>query len=522
MDHVTTHPSLWLDRSADPDRASIVRAPALRTDLDVDVCVVGGGVTGLTTALLLSRAGRRVVVVDALVVGGGETGRTTAHLAVHHDLYFRDVISRFGEDDAHLVLASRRAAIARIESIIAEGAIECGFARVPAYLYSETTAGVAELRDELVACGRIGVDASWSEHPPIPGPVQGAIHFPDQAELQPISYLAGLVELLRREGVEVYEHTRVESIDEGSPARVRAGSATITARDVVLATTAPVGMHAVLYTKIAAYRTYAIAAEIDPVAAPRALLWDDGDPYHYVRSHHSGGRTFLIVGGEDHKTGQGGEDDARWRALEEWTRARWPIGAVVDRWSGQVLEPADGLPYIGAERPGIWIATGFSGDGMTNGTIAAEVLAAEISGARTAGSRLYDATRFKPIASAKEFVREAIDYPAHLVADRLRKPEAERAADVACGDGKLVRLGRERVAVHRDDGGAVHAFSPVCPHMGCHVHWNGAERSWDCPCHGSRFDAKTGEPLNGPATRGLVARPLEERTEAHDERSSHA
>ena len=516
MDHVTKNPSLWIDTAPVPYRA------ALDGDLNVDVCIVGGGICGITAARILKRAGMTVAVVEALSVGGGETGHTTAHLATHHDLYYNDTITKFGEDEARLVLESRRAAIAQIEEFVVDEGISCGYERVPAYLFTEGSSDVRVLREELEACQRIGMHAEWVESLPTRFPITGAIRFPNQAQFHPLEYLRGLAERVSGNGSYLFEHSRVTNIDYGTPCRVHAAGGTITCRDVILATNSPLNATGLLITKIAAYRTYAVAFRIDASAAPLALLWDSGDPYHYVRLHHSGDATFLIVGGEDHKVGTRENDaptdnqahaDAAWKRLEGWARGRFALGEVAAKWSGQLLEPADGLPYIGKYDEHAWVATGFSGDGMTNGTLAAMLLSQEILGERPAIAKVYDSKRM-PTHGAAEFMRENVGYPKHKLGDRFKRADTDHFRAVGAGEGKIVRMGKQKLAVFRDNDGSVHAFSPVCTHMGCHVHWNNAESSWDCPCHGSRFDARTGEVLNGPATIALEAKDVTARPSA--------
>ena len=514
MDHVTKHSSIWIDTAPTPHRS------ALQGDITVDVCIVGAGITGLTAARILKRAGMTVAVVDALSVGGGETGHTTAHLATHHDLYFSDTISKFGEDDARCILESRRAAIAQIEELITDDGTNCGYERVPAYLYAEDDSSATRLKEELEACQRIGMHAEWVETMPVTFPITGAIRFANQAQFHPLEYLRAIAERVPGNGSYVFEHTRVTDVDSGSPCRVHSPNGVITCKHVIYATNAPLNATGMLITKVAAYRTYAMAFRIDPVSAPLALLWDTGDPYHYIRVHRSGEVTFLIVGGEDHKVGsaepsptQTYDAEAAWQRIEGWTRGRFVVSEIAAKWSGQVLEPADGLPYIGKYEDHVWVATGFSGDGMTNGTMAAMLLSQEILGERTATSKIYDSKRL-PTSGAVEYMRENVDFPMHLLSDRLKGADAERFREVPAGEGKIVRVGKEKLAVFRDNDGSCHALSPVCTHMGCHVKWNNAETSWDCPCHGSRFDARTGEVLNGPATIGLEAKVIENRPSA--------
>lgn len=504
MDYVTKHPSIWIDTAPVPYRS------ALAGDLEVDVCIVGAGITGLTAARLLRRAGMTVAVVDAMSVGGGETGHTTAHLATHHDLYYRDTIHHYGEEDARLILESRRAAIAQIESFVTDDGIACGYERVPAYLYTEHGADVASLEEELKACQRLAMNVEWVTAMPVAFPIAGAIRFANQAQFHPLEYLRGLAERVSGNGSYLFEHTRVTNVEGG---RVFTESGIIRCKQVIYATNAPINATGLLITKVAAYRTYAMAFRIDPSAAPLALLWDSGDPYHYVRVHRTSHATFLIVGGEDHKVGVAEDQDACWKRLEGFARGRFIVGELAAKWSGQVLEPADGLPFIGKYDDMVWVATGFSGDGLTNGTLAAMLLTQQILGEQSVLSKIYDSKRL-PISGARSYMRENVDFPLHLMADRFRRADADRFREVGAGEGKIVRAGKEKLAVFRDNDGSVHALSPVCTHMGCHVKWNGAESSWDCPCHGSRFDARTGEVLNGPATAALATKDVEGRISA--------
>lgn len=512
--------SLWMETTAAAPR------PPLHGDLTVDVCVVGAGITGLTAARLAKRAGLDVAVVEARTVGAGETGLTTAHVSSHHDLWYADTLDEFGEEDARLLLDSRRSAIAQIEALIVDDGIRCEWERVPAYLFTEGD-DLRRLREELNACRRLDMDVEWVDELPASFSVRGALRIANQAQLHPLQYLNALAD---RVGGQLFEHTRVLSVDAGSPCRVHTDRGTIRCRDVILASSSPINAMGLLITKIAPYRTYAMAFHVGPSAAPLALLWDSGDPYHYVRTQRiadPSGRVsaqhFLIVGGEDHKVGSSEHDaptdtqieaERAWDRLEAWTRARFVAGEVAHRWSGQILEPADGLPYIGRHDEHVWVATGYSGDGITNGTLSAMLLTSEILGERTVLSKIFDPKRLDVLASLGEYVRENVGMPVHLIGDRLKRPATDRFRDVAPGEGMLVRAGREKLAVFRDPEGEVHAFSPVCTHMGCLVHWNAAERSWDCPCHGSRFDARSGAVLNGPATSALSARDVSDRPSA--------
>ncbi|HXI56468.1 MAG TPA: FAD-dependent oxidoreductase, partial [Polyangia bacterium] len=297
----------------------------------------------------------------------------------------------------------------------------------------------------------------------------------------------------------------------GNPCRVITDRGTITAGDVVVAAHVPVTNRFFLHTKLAAYRTYAIAVA-NPTALPQGLFWDMGSPYHYLRSQVVDGVPYLILGGEDHKVGESTDTSVSFKRLEEFYALRFgqPVAPTDFRWSGQIIEPADGLPYVGRNSLSsrVYVATGYSGNGMTGGTLAAMVLADQVRGVPNAWSNLLDATRFKPLASAKAFVRENVDFPKHLIGDRLMPSgQAHDLDEIEAGEGAVVTIRGSKLAVYRNGNGDLSAVSPVCTHLGCVVHWNTTEKSWDCPCHGSRFDP-TGRVLNGPAIAALESRSI--------------
>jgi glycine/D-amino acid oxidase-like deaminating enzyme/nitrite reductase/ring-hydroxylating ferredoxin subunit len=512
----TRHRSIWLETTA---RTAY---PRLDHDLDVDVAIVGGGITAITAAILLQKEGRTVAIVEAGQIAEAETGLTTAHLATHHDLYYSDTISKFGESKARLVAESRKASIDRIESLAREHRIACDFERLPAYLYEIDEKCVDELLEEGEACMRVGIACEFV--PDVPGYFEtaGALRFQNQAQMHPRKYVLGLLHAFVKEGGLVFEHTRVTGVEDGKPCRIVTEHGVIKARHAIVAANVPVNNKVFLITKIAAYRSYVIGARIPAEAAPYGLFWDTLDPYHYVRVQQTEHGPLLIVGGEDHKTGKEVDVEEHWSRLEEWTRRHFRVDSIDFRWSGQIIEPADGLPYIGKNslEANVLVATGYSGDGLTNGTIAAMLCTDLVAGRANPWADVYDATRIHAFASAKEFLSENLDYPAHFVGDLFKPPQARALEQVHPGEGRLVQLGRERLAVYKAQDGTAHAFSPVCPHMGCHVKWNGGEKSWDCPCHGSRFACDTGEVLNGPAVSGLARKPLE--GDDFPERPSHA
>jgi Rieske Fe-S protein len=372
---------------------------------------------------------------------------------------------------------------------------------VPGFLYSEREADLEALHEEYEAARNAGVPVTMTREVPLPFRAAAAVRFERQAQLHPCRYLAALANAVKAAGSYVFEGSPVRSIQDGRPCLVTTDTGTVTADAVVMATDSPLTRFFV-QTKIASYRSYVIAFVPRRPIAP-GLFWDTDDPYHYVRAAEVAGVQYVIVGGEDHKTGHEADALGCFARLRAWARERFEFDEVAHRWSAQVIEPMDGLPFIGRSARGsnVWLSTGYSGTGMTFGTLGAMLIADGIHGRHNAWAGLYDAHRVHA-SGAKEYLVENADVAAYLVGDRLRGAEGTRLADVAPGEAKLLRLDGKKVAVYRDDAGAVHALSPVCPHLGCLVHFNNAERTWDCPCHGSRFSVR-GEVLHGPAQRAL-------------------
>jgi glycine/D-amino acid oxidase-like deaminating enzyme/nitrite reductase/ring-hydroxylating ferredoxin subunit len=483
--------------------------PPLPGDLRVDVAIVGGGITGITAALLLKRAGKRVAVLEAQRVGEGVTGYTTAHLTEAIDARYATLIGRFGLEGAKLAARASRAGIERIAAFVRELGIDCGFQRLPGYLYTERDGDLGALHDEYEAARKVGLAVTMSEEVPLPFKARAGVRFEDQAQFHVRKYVMPLAEAVAGDGCHVFEDTRVEAVHHELPCRIETPRGTVHADHVIVAANVPLN-RLFLQTKIAHYRSYAIAARTTQLGL-KGLFWDTDDPYHYLRSATAGGEDVVVIGGEDHKTGQEEDTVACYVRLVAYARERFAVTAIRYRWSAQVIEPVDGLPFIGRNSLSshVFVATGYSGNGMTFGTMAGMLLVDEVLGRANPWASLFDATRIKPLASARDFIAENVDFPLHLVGDRLRRPDAKDVADVKAGEGKIVAAGGERLAVFRRDDGGLHVVSAICPHLGCQVHFNNAERTWDCPCHGSRF-ATDGELLNGPATCGLAPRALDE------------
>lgn len=481
--------------------------PRLDTDAQCDVCVIGAGIAGLTTAYLLSTEGRKVLVLDDGPVAGGESSRTTAHLSFVLDDRFHRMMQLHGTRGLKLAAASHAAAVSRIETIVAVEQIDCGFERLDGYLFVPPGDPFDELEREIEAARDAGVEVEWADRAPIPGIHTGrCLRFPNQGQFHPLRYLSGLARAINRRGGRIHGDTHVAEVSDERPVHIHTREGReIVAQDVVVATNSPINTRFKFHTKQAPYRTYVLAARMDPHTAPRALLWDTQNPYHYVRHCFDTQREedLLIVGGEDHKTGQEDDAEERWDRLEAWARERFPdMEDVTYRWSGQVLETMDGLAHIGRDRDGVYVATGDSGMGMTHGTIAGMLLDDLIVGRENLWARLYDPGRV-PVRAIGAFAKENLNVVAQY-ADYLGKSDVDSFDEIAPGTGAVVREGLKRVAAYRDDTGALHLRSAVCTHLGCVVAWNHAERTWDCPCHGSRFDPY-GRVLNGPAVQALEA-----------------
>jgi glycine/D-amino acid oxidase-like deaminating enzyme/nitrite reductase/ring-hydroxylating ferredoxin subunit len=493
--------------------ASLPEFPPLAQDLATDVCVVGGGIAGITTAYLLARAGRRVVVLDKGRLGGGETGQTTAHLSSVADDHFQELERAHGQQGSRLTFESHQAAIEWIARIVAEEAIDCDFQRVDGYLFLAPGEQRKFLEDELAAARRAGFrDAELLERAPLPDFDSGpSLRFPGLAQFHPLRYLDGLVKAIQRHGGQLFTGTLVTSAEGGAGAHVVAEAGhKVHAGAIVVATNSPFVDRVAVHVRQAPYRTFVIGVRVPAGTVPLGLYWDTEEFYHYVRLQPDfdgrGTHDLLIVGGEDHKTGQADDADQRYARLEAWTRDRFPMAdEVAFRWSGQVLEPNDFNAFIGRsplDADNIYIATGDSGQGMTHGTIAGMLLSDLILGRPNPWEQLYAPSRVRISGSTvQEFVEENVNVAAQYV-DWLLPAEKGAEEGIAPGTGAVVQRGLGKVAVYRDQSGILHERSAVCTHLGCIVRWNSEEHSWDCPCHGSRF-APTGEVLNGPAASPL-------------------
>lgn len=488
---------------------SLRRFPRLDADLHAEIVVVGGGITGVTLALLLAEAGKDVALVETRSLASGVTGSTTAHLTEALDTRYHQLESSFGREGAALARASSRDAIEKIAQLASTGGVDCGFERVNGYLFTDQPEQLTELDAELGAAQRAGAIVSRQSELSLPLEARGALQFENQAQFRPTDYIRGLAERLTATNARVYEGVTVSNVETKGQLRLETDVGhSITASAVVLATHAPF-QNLKLQLELAQYRSYVVSG---PIARPLGgLFWDMADPYHYLRSTLIDGQNYLIAGGGDHRTGvipEGGPD-APFVELQAYA-AR--LGSLADeRWSAQVVEPSDGLPFIGKPDADVelYVAQGFSGNGMTFGTLAAMLLSDALLGRENRYADLYRADRFKLLASAGAVVSENLETAAHLVAGHLTPASTQPLQSLPRGQGCILKADGKTLAVYRDEHGAVHAVSPLCTHQGCQVVFNPAEHTWDCPCHGSRFDIH-GRVLDGPAKKALEKHELHE------------
>jgi glycine/D-amino acid oxidase-like deaminating enzyme/nitrite reductase/ring-hydroxylating ferredoxin subunit len=494
--------SLW-------DEVTHLRFSPLTNDTTCEICVIGGGITGLSIAYQLLREGLKVVVIERDQIGDHETGHTSAHISHALDDGFQKLRSLHGVHGLRLALESHFRAINEIENICNENEIACDFERVNGYLFLDHNHSRDYLIQEfncLIEAGE--ANAELCDRTPLNhldlGP---CIQFSRQAQFHPIKYLNGLAQTIEGLGGRIFTQTAAQKVVGGKNAHVMTERGQIiSANTIVVATNVPFNDLVVMHTKIIAYRSYVLGTRIPAGLFPKGLFWDTADPYHYVRSVvRPNGDEILLVGGQDHRTGQAEHPEEAYVKLAQWTLEKLQIKPeVVSRWSGQIIEPVDALAYIGknpADDENILIATGDSGHGLTHGTIASLLLTDLILKRPNPCAALYNPSRLR-LRGLETYVEENLNV-ATQYSDWLSPGDVASSEDIAPGHGAILRDGFSKIAAYRDDHGELHTFSATCPHLKAIVHWNSAEGTWDCPCHGSRF-SRNGKVINGPAITGLT------------------
>jgi glycine/D-amino acid oxidase-like deaminating enzyme/nitrite reductase/ring-hydroxylating ferredoxin subunit len=494
--------SLWQNTVTEYTPASVLSKKRY------DVVIAGGGITGLTLAIMLQQSGLKCIVMEAHSIGFGTTGGTTAHLNTLLDTPYTTIIQNFGLENATIVASAARSAIELVKSNIDRYSIDCGYEDVPAYLYSQTDDQVKELGKIVDACLNVGLSVDYTPEIPIPVPFKTAIKVEGQGKFHPLRYLYALAAAFEEAGGVILEQCRVlkaEIIpDTDNLLIVETSTGTFQANKLVYATHIPMGIN-LLHLRCPAYRSYAMAVKLQDNAYPEELAYDMYDPYHYYRTQMIDGEKYLIAGGEDHRTGEEPNTNGCFLKLESHIRSHFKVSEVVHRWSSQYFEPVDGLPYIG-HLPGnpsnVFVATGYGGNGMTYSHVAAIVLKHLIMGENDPYQEVFSPSRLKPVAGFTDFIKHNADVVKQFVGKWFGKEELQEVASLAPGEGKVVTYEDHTLALYKDDEGGLHAVDPACTHMKCSVSWNAAEKSWDCPCHGARYSF-TGEVITGPANKNL-------------------
>jgi glycine/D-amino acid oxidase-like deaminating enzyme/nitrite reductase/ring-hydroxylating ferredoxin subunit len=485
--------------------------PSLSGDLEVDAVVVGGGIAGLCTAWELSHAGRSVAVLEADRIAASVTGYTTAKLSSLHTLIYAKIRKDAGPDAARLYAQSQQQAVVRVGEVAAQLGIGCDLEPVPAFTYVESSAGLDGIRAEVDAAREAGLAASFVTDTGLPFSIAGAIRVEEQAQFHPRKYLLALAEDVVRRGGHIFERTRAVGLDEGEPCRVTTEQGSVmSARDVVVATHYPVFDRALLFGRLEPRRELVVAARITENRDPHGVYITQEENTRSVRTAPYGpGERLLIITGEHFAPGAGDVAE-RWQRLLAWTVERFPDAEVVYRWATQDNTTTDQIPFVGPFHPGaknVYVATGFGGWGMSSGVMTGRLLAATIAGDELPWASLYDPRRLHPLREAASMAKLQAKVAGHFVGDRLRRSDPDSVDEISAGTGAVLRVGGERCAVYRDDNGALHAVSARCTHLGCLVHFNEAERAWECPCHGSRF-ATDGSVIQGPANTALERKDL--------------
>lgn len=469
-----------------------------------DTLVIGGGITGITTALLLQEQGQKCILAEGHTIGFGTTGGTTAHLNSFFDSPYPQVEKDFGEDNARLLARAGTETLAFVKNMVDKYQIDCDFFYNDAYLYAEDEKQESELKDILTASRKAGINLVENEETCVPVPFRSALLIKNQAQFHPLKYINALAKAFVAAGGIIMENTFIKKTSSDNGVQIAESDTTsIKANNIVYATHIPPGIN-VLHFRCAPYRSYVIGFTLEDDNYPDGLAYDMQEPYHYFRSQEIDGQKYLILGGEDHKTGHG-DPEASFANLESYARQYYRIRSIDFKWSSQYYEPADGLPYIGP-LPGFnentYVATGYSGNGMTYGSLSAMILRDQILGRENPYSDLFKPSRIKPVAGFMEFVKENADVAYRFVADRINAEELSTLAQIPLDSGQVVEYNDQKLAVYKSAEGKVSALSPTCTHAGCIVNFNAEEKSWDCPCHGGRFDLH-GNVLTGPPRENL-------------------
>lgn len=497
LDTTSAAEALWLDTAPPSDY------PTLEQDIDVDVAIVGGGIAGMTVALMLKRGGARVAVIEAARIASGVTGCTTAKVSALQATMYSTIAARHGAEAARTYAEASLAAVESVAAIVGEQAIDCDLERRPAFTYAADESEREAVEQELEAAREAGLPVDWVDGPDLPNCAHGAVRLGGQLQLHPVRYVQGMAAAVAGDGSHVFENSRGRKVHEGSPARVITAAGTVRCEHVVIATHYPILDRGLYFARLDAQRSYCLAARLAGGELPQGMSISAGRGSRSIRSYGD----LLIVGGEGHSVGSKKANPQRFERLEMFAREHWDVAAVTHRWSAQDPVPYDHLPMIGAYRPGssrLWVSTGFMKWGLSTATFAALMLAEQLSGREHPWASTFSPNRLS-LRSSPQVMQLGAKFSADLVGDRLRPPQALSTDGIPNGEARLLQDGLGKKGVYRDEAGRLHGVSLRCTHLGCLLRFNAAERSWDCPCHGSRFSVD-GQVLEGPAVHPLQQR----------------
>jgi glycine/D-amino acid oxidase-like deaminating enzyme/nitrite reductase/ring-hydroxylating ferredoxin subunit len=470
-----------------------------------DAAIAGGGITGITTALLLQEAGLKCILFEANGICFGTSSGTTAHLNTLLDTPYTTISKNFGEEQAKLVAEAAREAIELVKKNTRKYGIDCDLEETPAYLFAQTQDQVKDLEKILEASNKAGLDIDYSKEIPVPMPFNKSLRVEKQGKFHPLKYVYGLANAFEEAGGVIVQHCRVLNAEGDDPLKIETSRGNHLAKAIIYATHIPMGVN-LLHLRCTPYRSYAMAVRLKNEAGyPEALAYDSFDPYHYYRTQIIEGKKYFIAGGEDHKTAHEENTGKCFMRLEAHIRKYFAVKEIAYQWSSQYYEPADGLPYIG-HLPGhganMYVATGFGGNGMTYSQVSALLLKDLITGVENRYTSLFNPNRIKPVAGFVNFIKQNAGVAGQFISKVFPAERLHDFVELAPGEGRVIKYDSETIAIHKDEQGNLHAVNPTCTHMKCTVSWNLAERSWDCPCHGARFSSD-GKVLNGPADANL-------------------
>ena len=495
--------SLWIDTTPDTG------FPTLEQNLEVDTVIIGGGITGITTAVLLREAGQRVALIEMRRIAKSVTGHTTAKVTSLHGLKHQGLLRNFSEERARIYAGANQAAVERIASIISQRNIDCDFKRTSAYTYTESADGIRDIEREVEAAQKLGLAVSFTEDIPLPFEVKGAIRLDNQAQFHPRKYLLALANSIQGDDSHIFENTRAFNVEDGNPCVVTTDRGEIKAKNVVLATAFPIKDTGHFYTKLYPYYFYLTGMYIEGDVPEGIYYSDDGDS-RSIRNHPTEDGPLLIIGGGHHKSGQGGDTFKHYQAVEDYARERFDIKSIRYYWSTEDYRTPDKVPYIGKapNTSHTYMASGFAGWGMTNSMVAAMIISDEILDKSNPWVSFFDPSRHDIAQYGRTYLAEGANIAEQYGKEYLLRPERMNPADLPNGEGKIIIADDKKVAAYKDEDGNLYTLSTKCVHMGCQVSWNGAEKTWDCPCHGSRYNYN-GELIHGPALANLPEETIE-------------